>query len=118
MFSHAPRLTACRQWNYLGTSLGLALATCVGVLALHETRVLSTVAMLYFQALILTVVTATSLALWAWIRTQVIGQTAKGMVVGGLVMMEVTTMLAFARATLVWWLLEDGGGSMNQVTEA
>ncbi|KAM4062764.1 hypothetical protein HRG_007582 [Hirsutella rhossiliensis] len=96
-------------WNYLAPSLGLTLAVCVSVLVLHETRVLSTVAILYLQALILTMTTATSLALWIWILTKATSQMVKGLFVGCLIMMEGTAMLAFGRATLVWWLLEDRG---------
>lgn len=92
----------------------------MGVLFLHETRVLSTVAMLCLQALILAMTSGTSLMLWIWILTQNTGQTIKGLFVGCLTMMEGTAVLAFARATLVWWLLEErgelgsGGEAMDQ----
>lgn len=102
-------LTSRRLWTYVQPALGLVLAMCVGTLLAHETRVLSTVAMLYLQALILTVTTAASLAAWAWLLAQDTGQLAKGVVVGGVTMMMGTAVFAFFRTALVWWVAEDRG---------
>ncbi|RDA95421.1 hypothetical protein CP533_5380 [Ophiocordyceps camponoti-saundersi (nom. inval.)] len=96
-------------WKYVDMGLGIMLATCVGVLALHETRVLSTVAILYFQALIIVLTMATSLAMWILIFTHSVSQVVKGAVVSGVVMLMGMAMLAFFRAALVWWLLEEQG---------
>ncbi|PFH61620.1 hypothetical protein XA68_16795 [Ophiocordyceps unilateralis] len=96
-------------WKYAEPSLGLILATCGGVLALHETRVLSTVAVLYLQALILVMTMGTSLALWIWILTHTTSQIVKGAVVSGVTMLMGTAMIAFFRAALIWWIIEDHG---------
>ncbi|RDA84288.1 hypothetical protein CP532_3353 [Ophiocordyceps camponoti-leonardi (nom. inval.)] len=96
-------------WKYAESSLGVILATCVGVLALHESRVLSTVAILYFQALILVLTMASSLAMWIWIFTHRVSQGVKGAVVSGVVVLMGTAMFAFFRAALIWWLIEDRG---------
>ncbi|KND86925.1 hypothetical protein TOPH_08413 [Tolypocladium ophioglossoides CBS 100239] len=104
-------------WNYVEPALGLVLAMCVGALAIHETRVLSTVAMLFLQALILGVTTVTSLAMWIWLFTQDADQLVKGVVVGCVAVMMGTAMFAFFRTVLVWWMIEargerGGGGDL------
>lgn len=107
-------------WKYAETALGLTLATSIGVLALHETRVLSTVAVLYLQALILAMTMMTSLALWIWIFTHSTSRIVTGAVVSGVAMLMGTAMLAFFRAALVWWIIEEGGelgGSGEEVFE-
>ncbi|PHH77748.1 hypothetical protein CDD80_262 [Ophiocordyceps camponoti-rufipedis] len=107
-------------WKYAETALGLTLATCVGVLALHETRVLSSVAVLYLQALILIMTMMTSLAMWIWIFTHSTSRIVMGAVVSGVAMLMGTAMLAFFRAALVWWIIEDRGvlgGSGDEVFE-
>ncbi|POR32172.1 Uncharacterized protein TPAR_07618 [Tolypocladium paradoxum] len=96
-------------WNYVEPALGLILAMCVGTLVIHETRLLSTVAMLHLQALILTVTTVTSLTMWIWLFTQDTSQLVKGVVIGCVAMMMGTAMLAFFRTALVWWMVEKRG---------
>lgn len=98
----------------IGLSLGLILTTCVSTLALHEVRVLSPVAILYLEALILTMTTATSLALWVWVLSEASSQTVEATFTGCIVMMQGSAMLAFSRAELVWWLLGDRGRLVDQ----
>ncbi|PNY22926.1 Uncharacterized protein TCAP_07021 [Tolypocladium capitatum] len=96
-------------WNCVEPALGITLAMCVGTLVAHETRVLSTVAMLYRQALILTATAVSSLAMWIWLFTQDTNHPVTGVVFGCVAMMMGTATLAFFRTALVWWMIEDRG---------
>ena len=102
-------LTTRRLWQYLQPGLGLILATCCGTLVAHETRVLSTVAMLYLQAVIMTMTALTLLAAWGWLLEQDADQLATGVVVGCVAMMMGVAVFAFFRVALIWWMVEDCG---------
>lgn len=108
-----------RRW-VLNTAVhgGVLFGQCIVTLAVLSVFVVVTV--LWLEALMLTVTTATALGLSVCVLAQGAGQPVKGAVVGCVAMMMGTGMLAFFRAALVWWL-EDcgelGGGGDDVVFE-
>ncbi|KYK60235.1 hypothetical protein DCS_01372 [Drechmeria coniospora] len=89
----------------LATMLLVVFAVCLGTLVAHEVRLLRTVVLLYLQALILTMTTGASFALWLGMLAtgQDVDQLAKGVAVGSIAMMVGTAAVAFSRAVAVWW---------------
>ncbi|PHH89388.1 hypothetical protein CDD83_6170 [Cordyceps sp. RAO-2017] len=104
-------------WTYVQPCVGLVFAACAAALVLHETRVLSAVAMLYVEAAILTMTMATSLALGLCVATHNSSQGVKGVVAACVTLMMGTAVLAFFRVVLVWWLVEDGDELGGQTSD-
>ncbi|KJZ78536.1 hypothetical protein HIM_01927 [Hirsutella minnesotensis 3608] len=104
--------TGNELWNHVGAPLALILVTCVAAAAACETRAPSSnAAVVCLESLVLTLSTLMALALWIWIlEDEAVSRLVKAVVVGVVVAVQGTAVLAFARAALVWWLVEDGEG--------
>ncbi|KAH7271130.1 hypothetical protein B0J15DRAFT_389085 [Fusarium solani] len=97
-------------WTFVDPILVTLLLLCSATLLAHEVKLLSSVALLYLQSLILAVTTAASVVLWArFFQEQ--SPEVKGVLMGCNVMLWGLALFGFIRAAVVWKaeLSEEGG---------
>ncbi|WAO86463.1 Hypothetical protein NCS54_00373700 [Fusarium falciforme] len=97
-------------WTFVDPILVTLLLLCSVTLLAHEVKLLSSVALLYLQSLILAVTTAASVVLWARCFQEKSPE-VKGVLMGCNVMLWGLALFGFIRAAVVWKaeLSEDGG---------
>ncbi|EEU47261.1 uncharacterized protein NECHADRAFT_77531 [Fusarium vanettenii 77-13-4] len=97
-------------WTFVDPILVTLLLLCSVTLLAHEVKLLSSVALLYLQSLILAVTTAASVVLWARCFQEQSPE-VKGVLMGCNVMLWGLALFGFIRAAVVWKaeLSEDGG---------
>lgn len=94
-------LTIGRLWKLADPTLIAVLLLCSASLVIHEVKLLSSVALLYLESLILAAATVSSLVLW--VRCfQEESRSVKGVLMGCNVLMWGLALFAFVRAVVVW----------------
>ncbi|KAM5346440.1 hypothetical protein ACJ41O_009445 [Fusarium nematophilum] len=88
-------------WKFAEPSLVAVLLLCSATLLAHEIKLLSSVALLYLQSLILAATTAASFILWARCFQEE-SRAVKGVLMGCNVLMWGLSLFGFIRAVVVW----------------
>ncbi|KPM39697.1 hypothetical protein AK830_g6872 [Neonectria ditissima] len=88
-------------WNFASPSLVGILVICSAAFLAHEVHMLSAVAMLYLQCLILVFTTATSLVMWAQCIEER-SRSVKGVLMGCNMFMWGLALFGFVRAVVIW----------------
>ncbi|KAJ4327533.1 hypothetical protein N0V84_002061 [Fusarium piperis] len=88
-------------WAFVDPILVMLLLLCSITLLAHEVKLLSSVALLYLQSLILAVTTAASVVLWARCFQEQSPE-VKGVLMGCNVMLWGLALFGFIRAAVVW----------------
>lgn len=94
-------LTIGRLWKLADPTLVAVLLLCSASLVIHEVKLLSSVALLYLESLILAATTVSSLVLWARCFQEE-SRSVKGVLMGCNVLMWGLALFAFVRAVVVW----------------
>lgn len=94
-------LMSYRLWTFVDPILITLLLLCSITLLVHEVKLLSSVALLYLQSLILAVTTAASVVLWARCLQEESPE-VKGVLMGCNVMLWGLALFGFIRAAVVW----------------
>ncbi|KAM0226388.1 hypothetical protein ACHAQD_000308 [Fusarium lateritium] len=88
-------------WKLADPTLVAVLLLCSASLVIHEVKLLSSVALLYLESLILVATTVSSLVLWARCFQEE-SRSVKGVLMGCNVLMWGLALFAFVRAVVVW----------------
>ncbi|KAF5667780.1 integral peroxisomal membrane [Fusarium circinatum] len=88
-------------WKFADPSLVVVLLLCSASLLIHEVKLLSSVALLYLESLILAATTLSSLVLWARCFQEE-SRSVKGVLMGCNVMMWGLALFGFIRAVVIW----------------
>jgi hypothetical protein len=94
-------LTIDRLWKLADPTLVAVMLLCSASLVIHEVKLLSSVALLYLESLILAVTTLSSLVLWARCFQEE-SRSVKSVLMGCNVLMWGLALFAFVRAVVVW----------------
>ncbi|KAF5670522.1 hypothetical protein FHETE_4429 [Fusarium heterosporum] len=88
-------------WKLADPTLVVVLFLCSASLVVHEVKLLSSVALLYLESMILAATTVSSLVLW--VRCfQEESRSVKGVLMGCNVLMWVLALFGFVRAVVIW----------------
>ncbi|KAF5648358.1 integral peroxisomal membrane [Fusarium sp. NRRL 52700] len=90
-----------RLWKFADPTLVVVLLLCSASLLIHEVKLLSSVALLYLESLILAATTLSSLVLWARCFQEE-SRSVKGVLMGCNVMMWGLALFGFIRAVVIW----------------
>ncbi|KAF4447502.1 hypothetical protein F53441_8986 [Fusarium austroafricanum] len=88
-------------WKVADPSLVVVLLLCSASLLVHEVKLLSSVALLYLESLILTATTVSSLVLWERCFQEE-SRSVKGVLMGSNVLMWGLALFGFIRAVVIW----------------
>lgn len=94
-------LITFRLWKLADPTLVVVLLLCSASLLAHEVKLLSSVALLYLQSLILAATTVSSLVLWARCFQEE-SRSVKGVLMGCNVLMWGLALFGFIRAVVIW----------------
>lgn len=110
--SIAPFLTISRLWKFADPSLVVVLLLCATSLIIHEIKVLSSVALLYLESIILIATTVASFVLWTRCFQEE-SRSVKGVLMGSNVLMWGLAFFGFVRAVVIW-KVEASEGDVDQ----
>ncbi|XEV04230.1 hypothetical protein FSHL1_009517 [Fusarium sambucinum] len=99
-------------WKFADPSLVIVLLLCATSLIIHEIKLLSSVALLYLESLILVVTTVASFVLWTRCFQEE-SRSVKGVLMGSNVLMWGLAFFGFVRAVVIW-KVEASEGDVDQ----
>ncbi|UZP37212.1 hypothetical protein NXS19_005028 [Fusarium pseudograminearum] len=88
-------------WKFADPSLVVVLLLCATSLIIHEIKLLSSVALLYLESLILVATTVASFVLWTRCFQEE-SRSVKGVLMGSNVLMWGLAFFGFVRAVIIW----------------
>ncbi|RGP77487.1 hypothetical protein FLONG3_4406 [Fusarium longipes] len=99
-------------WKFADPSLVIVLLLCSASLIIHEVKLLSSVALLYLESVILVATTVASFVLWARCFQEE-SRSVKGVLMGSNVLMWGLAFFGFVRAVVIW-RVEMNEGDVDQ----
>ncbi|GKT98015.1 hypothetical protein FLAG1_00788 [Fusarium langsethiae] len=99
-------------WKFADPSLVIVLLLCATSLIIHEVKLLSSVALLYLESLILAATTMASFVLWTRCFQEE-SRSVKGVLMGSNVLMWGLAFFGFVRAVVIW-KVEASEGDVDQ----